>query len=63
MVVAYSTSPEMFTRRESVNDKLRHSFPPFSTSFEHLGYFLFSLADLADLISMSMYVHTSYTTG
>lgn len=60
MVVAYSTSPEMFTGRESVNDKLRHSFPPFSTSFEDLGYFLFNLADL---ISMSMYVHTSYTTG
>lgn len=48
-MVAHSTS---FTRREFVNDKLRHSFPPFSTSF---GYILFNLANL---ISMSMYVHT-----
>ncbi len=50
-MVAHSTSHVMFTGRV-VN---RHSFPSFSISFEHLGY---SLLNLANLISMSMYVHT-----
>lgn len=54
-MVAHITSHGMSIRREFVNDKLRYFFPPFSTSFEHLGYFPFNLANL---ISMIMYVHT-----
>lgn len=53
-MVAHSTSG-MFTGREFLNDKLRHSFPSFSISFKHFGYSLFNLANL---VSMSMYIHT-----